>query len=384
MQDYYDILEISKNATSDEIKKAYRKMAIKYHPDKNPGNKEYEEKFKTISQAYEVLKDPKKKQAYDQYGHDAFQGFNSQNQNYNQGFSGFKDPFDIFKEVFGGNKESNIFEGFFNQQNSETNENEGSDLRYDIELSLEEAYTGIQKTLKYKYAVACDYCHGSKSEPGSVSKVCTTCQGKGEYISSQGFFRIKQTCPTCNGQGKIISKLCSYCRGKGRIKKNNILTINIPAGVDNGSKLRSIGNGEGGILGGKNGDLYIFIYIKEHNFFKRNKDDLYCTIPISYSIAVLGGTINVKTLEGDTSLNIPESTENGTTLKLKGYGMPNIKNKSKGDQFIKIYIDVPKNLNEKQKKILKDFSEACGDEVQASKEKSESFFKKTKRKLFNS
>ena len=361
MKDYYDILGVSKNSTSDEIKKAYRKMAIKYHPDKNSGNKESEEKFKEVSQAYEVLKDPKKKQAYDQYGHDAFQGFN--NKNNNQGFSGFKDPFDIFKDVFGGNKESNIFESFFNQ-NTDNNDdqNQGSDLRYDIELSLEEAYNGVEKTLKYKYAVACDYCKGSKADPES----------------------IKQTCHTCHGKGKIISKLCSYCRGKGRIKKNNILKINIPSGVDNGSKLRSIGNGEGGILGGKNGDLYIFIYVKEHSFFKRNKEDLYCTIYIPYSIAVLGGTVSVQTLKGETTLVIPESTQNGTTLKIKGYGMPSIKNKLKGDQFIKVYVNVPKDLNEKQKEILKNFSEACGHEIKKDNKKTESFFKKTKRKLFNS
>lgn len=364
-QDYYSLLGIDKNATADEIKKAYRKMALKYHPDKNQGDKEAENKFKNISEAYEVLKDPQKKKIYDQYGHSAFNNSNTRQTQYD--FSGFHDPFDIFKEVFGGGSSSSrqrgsgsIFEEFFydNQSQSE-NMGSGADLRYDIEISLEEAFNGIEKTIEYNIPVTCNYCNGSQVEPGYQKKRCNTCLGKGKIISSKGFFSIRQTCTTCHGEGMMIDKECSHCHGNGRIKQNKKLNIKIPAGIKNGDQLRSIGAGEGGINNSKNGDLYIFIKIKKHNFFEREGKNIYCIVYIPFTTAALGGKIMVKTLKGHkASITIPSGTQNNTMFKLKGYGFPTLNSNITGDQFVKVNIHVPTNLTKEQKNHLINFDKS--------------------------
>lgn len=381
-EDYYSLLGTNKNATADDIKKAYRKMAVQYHPDKNPGNKEAEEKFKTISQAYEVLKDPKKKEAYDRYGHAAFQqgGMGS------GGFSGggnFHDPFEVFREVFNSGSRSGggggIFEEFFGGggSSSRSGAQEGSDLRYDLEVTLEEAYSGTEKEIKFRHAVSCKKCSGSGAEAGSKKTTCSTCKGAGQVTSSRGFFTVRQPCPSCHGAGTKIEKPCSGCNGEGRVIDTSTLKIRIPAGVDTGSKLRSAGNGEAGSNGGQAGDLYIIIHVKDHEFFDRDGDDLTCVVGIPFSLAALGGSIDVKTLKESISLKIPTGTQPGTTLRIKGHGMPSLRGKYHGDQYVRIEIKVPKDLSSKQRKILEDFAIASGE---ANKEDNkETFFQKSKR-----
>src|SRR5450631_21387 len=308
--DYYELLGVPKNATDDELKKAYRKKAVQYHPDKNPGNKESEEMFKKVSEAYEALKDPDKRAAYDRYGHAAFQGPGAGARSPS---GGFHDPFDIFREVFGegGAGGGGIFDEMFGG-GSRDGGRDGSDLRYDLEITLEDAARGIEKEISFRKLASCEHCHGSGAEPGSKRVTCPTCRGAGQVRRSGGIIVFTQTCPTCGGAGVKIEKPCSVCRGEGRVAKTTKLNVKIPPGVDSGSRLRSAGNGEAASAGGTPGDLYIVLSVKEHELFERQGDDLFCEIPIKFTLATLGGSIEVPTLTGKASLKIPPATQSGT------------------------------------------------------------------------
>ena len=365
-EDYYQLLGVSRDASPDQIKKAYRKQAVKYHPDKNPGNKEAEEKFKQISEAYQVLKDSKKREAYDRFGHAAFKQGGMGNASSSGSAGGFHDPFDIFREVFGGGGSSSsgggIFEEFFGGGGGpNTGVEHGADLRYDVEISLKEAAEGVNKEIEYRHGVKCKHCKGNGAEPGTKKVNCNTCNGRGQIVSSRGFFSVKQTCPTCHGVGNVFEKPCSKCTGSGVSKETTRLKVDIPPGVDTGSKLRSSRNGEAGRLGGPSGDLYIVIHVKKHEVFERHEDDLYCIIPIKFTLASLGGNIEVPTLHGKASLKIPTGTQTGTTFRLRGHGMPSLRGKHKGDQLVRVEVEVPKKLSAEQRKILEEFSKISGD-----------------------
>ncbi len=377
-EDYYELLGVNRQATADEIKKAYRKMAVKYHPDKNPGNKEAEENFKKVSEAYEVLKDDQKRAAYDRYGHAAF---GSGGAGSGGGAGGpFHDPFDIFSEVFGGSGGGSIFEEFFGggsgSRQGGGGAQRGSDLRYDLEIELEEAARGLEKEISFRKPVLCDRCSGSGAEPGSSVVTCSTCGGKGQVTASKGFFSIRQTCPTCHGSGQKIEKVCTKCGGEGRVNETTKIKVKIPPGVDTGSKLRSANNGEAGTHGGPAGDLYIVIHVKDHDIFERQEENLYCDIPIKFTLATLGGTIEVPTLSGKASLKIPPATQTGTTFRLKGKGLPSLRGGYFGDQMVRVHVEVPRSLNAEQRQKLEEFALACGD---ADEPVGKGFFEKAKR-----
>ncbi|BET65547.1 molecular chaperone DnaJ [Opitutales bacterium ASA1] len=377
-EDYYELLGTSKTATADEIKKAYRKMAMKYHPDRNPGNKEAEEMFKKISEAYEVLADEQKRAAYDRYGHAAFQGGGGGAPR--GGAGGFHDPFDIFKEVFGGGGGGGggIFDEIFGGGGggSRGGPQRGADLRYDLEISLEEAANGVEKEISFRKPTSCEHCNGSGAEPGSRSTRCQTCGGSGQVTTSRGFFTFRQTCPTCEGAGTRIEKPCGHCNGQGRVNATTKIKVRVPAGVDTGSKLRSAGNGEAGGHGGPSGDLYIVIHVADHDVFERQGDDLFVEIPIKFTLAALGGTIQVPTLTGKATLKVPPGTQSGTTFRLRGKGMPNLRGGYQGDQLLRVHVEVPTTLSNDQRKKLEEFAVLCGD---ADEPMSKSFFEKAKR-----
>ncbi len=377
-EDYYELLGVNRQVSADEIKKAYRKLAVKYHPDKNPGNREAEEMFKKISEAYEVLKDENKRAAYDRYGHAAFQQGAGRS---GGGAGGFHDPFDIFREVFsggGGGGGGGIFDEFFGGGGGGGGggAQSGGDLRYDLEIELEEAANGIEKEIAFRKPVTCDSCQGSGAESGSQSVRCGTCQGTGQVTSSRGFFSFRQSCPHCGGAGVRIEKPCRRCSGEGRINASTKIKVRIPAGVDTGSKLRSAGNGEAGTMGGPSGDLYIVIHVADHDVFERQADDLFCEIPIKFTLATLGGTIQVPTLFGKATLKIPPATQSGTTFRLKGKGMPNLRGGYSGDQLIRVHVEVPTSLKAEQRKALEEFAVVCGD---ADEPVAKSFLDKAKR-----
>ena len=378
-EDYYELLGVAKGASEEELKKAYRKKAVQYHPDKNPGNKEAEEMFKKISEAYEVLKDAQKRAAYDRYGHAAFQqGGGASPRGPGAGGGGFHDPFDIFREVFGGaggGGGGGIFEEFFGG-GSRDGGRDGSDLRYDLEITLEDAARGVEKEISFRKAVTCERCDGSGAEPGSKRVTCPTCRGAGQIRRSGGIITFTQTCPTCNGAGSKVEKACTACRGEGRVAKTTKLNVRIPPGVDTGSRLRSVGNGEAGASGGQAGDLYIVLSVKEHEIFERQGDDLFCEIPIKFTLATLGGSIEVPTLSGKAALKIPVGTQSGTTFRLKGKGMPNLRGGSHGDQLVRVHVEVPTHLNAEQRKKLEEYALLCGD---ADEPMAKSFFEKAKK-----
>jgi molecular chaperone DnaJ len=382
-EDYYELLGVAKGASEEELKKAYRKKAVQYHPDKNPGNKEAEEMFKKVSEAYEVLKDPQKRAAYDQYGHAAFAGPGGGGGprgpgGFGGGGGGFHDPFDIFREVFGqgGGGGGGVFDEFFGGGGGQGGASRGSDLRYDIEISLEEAAHGVEKEISFRRLGACTHCSGSGAEPGSKRTTCPTCRGAGQVTTSRGFFHVRQVCPTCHGSGARFERVCAKCEGEGRVQETTKINVRIPPGVDTGSKLRSSGNGEAGVMGGSAGDLYIVVHVKEHEVFERQGDDLFTEIPIKFTLATLGGTIQVPTLQGKATLKIPAGTQSGTTFRLKGRGMPHLRGGAHGDQLIRVHVEVPTSLSSEQRKKLEDFAQACGD---ADEPVSRSFFEKAKK-----
>jgi len=381
-EDYYQLLGVEKTAGEDELKKAYRKKAVQYHPDKNPGNKEAEEMFKKISHGYEILKDPEKRAAYDRYGHAAFEGPGASAARGRGGMSGgggFHDPFDIFREVFGqqGGGGGGIFDEMFGGGGGgQGGGRDGSDLRYDLEITLEDAARGAEQEISFRKHATCERCDGVGAEPGSKKITCPTCRGAGQVRRSGGIITFTQVCPTCNGAGSKIEKPCTACHGEGRVIKTTKLNVRIPAGVDNGSRLRSSGNGEAGLAGGQSGDLYIVLSVKDHELFERQEDNLFCEIPIKFTLATLGGTIEVPTLFGKASLKIPHATQSGTTFRLREKGMPSLRGGRQGDQLVRVQVEVPQSLTAEQKKLLEEFARISGD---ASEPTSKSFFEKAKK-----
>ena len=380
-EDYYELLGVEKSASAEELKKAYRKKAVQFHPDKNPGDKAAEEMFKKVSHAYEVLSDAEKRAAYDRYGAAAFEGgagAAGPRGAGGMGGGGFHDPFDIFREVFGqqgGRGGGGLFEEMFGGGGGGGGR-DGADLRYDLEITLEEAARGVEKEISFRKQMACERCDGSGAEPGSKRVTCATCRGAGQVRRSGGIITFTQTCPSCGGVGTRIEKPCSSCRGEGRVARNTKLNVRIPPGVDTGSRLRSSGNGEAGLAGGQPGDLYIVLSVKEHELFERQGDDLFCEIPIKFTLASLGGSIEVPTLSGKASLKIPHGTQSGTTFRLRGRGMPSLRGGAQGDQLVRVQVEVPTALSSDQRRLLEEFARVSGD---AAEPTSRSFFEKAKK-----
>ena len=375
-RDYYDVLSVGKDADADEIKKAYRKKAVQFHPDKNPNDKTAEGKFKEVGEAFEVLSDDQKRAAYDQMGHAALEsggggGF--------QGGSG--DPFEVFNQVFGGGSSGSIFDQFFGggSRQDPTDSQRGADLRYDMEIDFEEAVLGCEKQITITKLDACGKCNGEGASPGSGRKRCGTCNGQGQVVAQRGFFRMQQTCPHCDGVGTVLEKPCGDCRGSGRKEKKSKITLKVPAGVNTGTRLRRTGNGEAGLRGGPNGDLYVVLHARTHEIFDRDEDDLTCDVPISFVTAALGGELKVPTMAGTASIKIPSGTQTGTTFRLKGRGVKNLQGYGTGDLNVKVTVEVPARLNKIQKEKLQEFVELCGDDVNPQ---SKNFFEKAKN-LFN-
>lgn len=354
-RDYYEVLGVDRNATPDEIKKAYRNLARKHHPDINRHDDEAEELFKEINEANECLSDENKRRVYDQYG---FQGANGRGPDMGAGFEGFGGFGDIFDAFFGGAQGRG--------QQRRVGE-DGSDLRYDLEISLEEVASGAAKTITVSKMVMCDTCHGSAAEPGTSAETCLHCKGTGQVVHSQqtilGSFQSVTACPICRGEGSIIKTPCHVCEGRGRKRASTEREINIPAGVENGMKIRIRGEGDSGARGGMPGDLYVVLFVKPHKVFERRGSDLICEIPISFVQASLGDTIEIPLIDGVDTLHIPEGTQTGASFKLKGKGLPHMNSTHRGDEHVIVRLMTPKRLNDEQKKILRDFAKAGGDEL---------------------
>ncbi|HWP17650.1 MAG TPA: molecular chaperone DnaJ [Burkholderiaceae bacterium] len=353
-RDYYEVLGVPKNASDDDIKKAYRKLAMKYHPDRNQGEKakEAEEKFKEAKEAYEMLSDPKKRAAYDQYGHagvDPNMGGAGGFRGGPEGFGGFAEAFgDIFGDIFGAT----------GGRRGGPQVYRGSDLSYAMEITLEEAAAGKEAQIRVPTWDDCETCHGTGAKPGTSPKTCPTCGGSGTVHLRQGFFSIQQTCPHCHGSGRIIPEPCPACDGQGRIKRTKTLEVKIPAGIDDGMRIRSAGNGEPGINGGPPGDLYIEIRLKKHDVFERDGDDLHCTVPVSVTTAALGGSIEVPTLGGRAEIELPEGTQHGKTFRLRGKGIKGVRSAYPGDLYCHIAVEIPVKLTEHQRKLLRELDDA--------------------------
>jgi molecular chaperone DnaJ len=369
-RDYYEILGVARDAGADEIKKAYRKLAVKFHPDKNPGDHAAEEKFKELGEAYEALSDTEKRAAYDRFGHQAFAGGGG-------GGGGFHDPMDIFSQIFGGG-----FSDFFGgaaaggRRGGSGGKQRGSDLRYDLEISLEEAARGVEKELEIERFVPCDTC-GAKGSKGSGGvKLCPTCGGRGVVARQAGIFIQQSTCPECRGAGETISDPCGSCKGDGRVQRDSRIKLRIPAGVDTGTRLRSAGNGDAGVRGGTAGDLYVFLHIRDHDVFERDDADLFCEVPLPFPVAALGGELKVPTLDGQSSIKIPAGTQGGTVFRLREKGMPILNTTRHGDLNVRVQVEVPTRLNGEQQEKLRQFAESIGDHNSPMQE---GFFQKAKR-----
>ncbi len=379
-RDYYEILGVSREASEDEIKKAYRKLALKYHPDKNPGDKHAEERFKELGEAYEVLSDPQKRAAYDRFGHAAFAPGAGVGAGAGPQWGGFHDPFEIFREVFGGG--GGIFDDFFEQAFGgqrgprRGGAQRGNDLRYDLEIDFEEAARGVEKEISFSKLDACPDCDGRGAAAGSRSQTCPTCNGRGQVAHSRGFFTVASTCPRCNGTGETISNPCKRCGGEGRVQQRRKIKVHIPAGIDDGSRLRSSGNAEAGVRGGPHGDLYVVVHVRTHELFVRQGDDILCDVPISFTTAALGGEIEVPTLNGAARLKIPPGTQHGTLFRLRGKGMPNVHGHGHGDEHVRVLIEVPTRLSRSLREKLEEFASLANDEAYPQRK---SFLEKVKR-----
>ena len=353
-QDFYDVLGVSKEVDSNSLKSAYRRLAMKYHPDKNPGDSEAEKKFKEISEAYEVLSNPEKKAAYDQYGHDAFTGPGGGQGGFSEGFgSGFGSFSDIFEDFFGDAT---------GQRNNERLKR-GEDLKYEMSITLRDAYLGVKKEISYDTLVSCISCSGTGSENKDGIGSCGSCRGSGRIRASQGFFTVERTCPACGGSGQVITDPCRECNGEGRQRKNKNIEVSIPAGVEEGSRIRLAGEGTAGQNGAEDGDLYIFISIVSHELFDRDGTNIFCNVPISIYEASLGGSVEVPTVSGGRAkVKIPAGTQSGDQLRLSGKGMPALRSVSFGDMIITLNVEIPKNLSQKQKELLKEFDQQSNRE----------------------
>jgi molecular chaperone DnaJ len=366
-KDYYDSLGVNRDASDEDIKKAYRKLAMKYHPDRNPDSKEAEEKFKEIKEAYEILSEPEKRRAYDAYGH---AGVNPQMGGGpgQEGFGGFAEAFgDIFGEIFGGQRR-----GGGNQVYR------GADLRYNMEITLEQAARGTETKIRIPTLEECGTCHGSGAKPGTKPKVCDTCGGQGQVRLQQGFFSIQQTCPKCHGTGKTISDPCGACHGAGRIKGHKTLSVKIPAGVDDGDRVRLSGEGEAGVNGGPPGDLYVVVSLKPHSVFQREGADLHCEMPISFTIAALGGDIKIPTLEGEAQIKIPAETQSGQIFRLRGKGIRPVRQTSAGDLMCHVVVETPVRLTDRQKELLRELEEINKKDGDKHNPRAKSFMDKVK------
>ncbi|WP_439517139.1 molecular chaperone DnaJ [Hydrogenophaga sp.] len=349
-RDFYEVLGVPKNASDEEIKKAYRKLAMKHHPDRNQGDaaKAAEEKFKEAKEAYEMLSDAQKKAAYDQYGHAGVDP-NMRGPGGAEGFGGFSESFgDIFGDIFGGARGQRAGRQVYR----------GADLSYAMEISLEEAAAGKETQIRIPSWDDCETCKGTGAKPGTSVKTCTTCHGQGSVQMRQGFFSVQQTCPHCHGSGKIIPEPCATCSGQGKIKKQKTLEIKIPAGIDDGQRIRSTGNGEPGQNGGPSGDLYIEVRLRKHDIFEREGDDLHCQVPVSMTVAALGGEIDVPTLAGKATIDLPEGTQSGKTFRLRGKGVKGVRSSYPGDLYCHVAVETPIKLTEHQRKLLKELDES--------------------------
>ena len=341
-KDYYEVLGVNRDAPEDEIKKSFRKLAMKFHPDRNPDNPKAEEQFKEAKEAYEILTDANKRQAYDQYGHagvDPSQGMAG-----GAGMGGFGDAFsDIFGEIFGGGRGSGR-QGVYR----------GADLRYNLEIGLEEAARGTDTKIRIPTMDECATCNGSGAKPGTQPQTCTTCNGRGEVRMQQGFFSLQQTCPRCHGSGKMVATPCGTCQGAGRVKNQKTLSVKIPAGVDEGDRIRLTGEGEHGVSGGPSGDLYVVIHIKAHQVFTREHSDLHCEMPVSFTTAALGGEIEIPTLDGHAKIKIPQETQSGQVFRLRGKGIKGLRSTNHGDLMCHVVVETPVRLTERQKELLRE------------------------------
>ena len=379
-RDFYEILGVAKNATDEEIKKSYRKLAMKYHPDRNPDSKGSEDKFKEAKEAYEMLSDPQKRDAFDRYGHagvDPNMGGGGGGGGFGgAGAGGFSDAFgDIFGDIFGNAARGG---GGGGGRSAGPQVYRGADLRYNLDITLEQAAHGFDTTIRVPSWDSCEICHGSGAKPGTQPTTCPTCAGHGQVRMQQGFFSIQQTCPKCHGTGKVIPEPCATCAGAGRIKRNKTLEVKIPAGIDDGMRIRSSGNGEPGMNGGPPGDLYVEIHIKQHPVFQREGDDLHCEIPISYAKAALGGEIEVPTLSGKASFTLPEGTQTGKTFRLRSKGVKGVRSGYAGDLFCHVVIETPVKLTERQRELLREFEELTNESGAKHSPQSKSWTEKVK------
>jgi molecular chaperone DnaJ len=362
-RDYYEVLGVNRDASDEEIKKAYRKLAMKHHPDRNPDNPKSEEHFKEAKEAYEVLSDPKKRPAYDNYGHAGVDPSAAAG----AGAGSFADAFgDIFGDIFGGNRQgrSNVFRG--------------ADLRYNLEISLEQAAHGFETKIRIPTMAECATCKGSGAKPGTQPVTCTTCAGQGQVRVTQGFFSLQQTCPRCHGTGKMIPTPCTTCGGAGRIKQQKTLAVKIPSGVDEGDRVRLTGEGEPGVNGGPAGDLYVQVHIKAHSVFQRDHDDLHCEMPVSFAAAALGGDVDVPTLDGSARIKVPSETQSGKTFRLRGKGIKGVRSHAPGDLFCHVLIETPVNLNERQKELLREFEAITQKDAGRHNPRAKSWFDRVK------
>ncbi len=363
-RDFYEVLGVSKTASDDEIKKAFKKLAMKHHPDRNQGDKASEEKFKEAKEAYEVLSDGNKRAAYDQYGHSGVDPSMA-------GAGGHRDCSDAFSDIFG-----DIFGG--GGRGGRSNVYRGADLRYNLEISLEEAARGTETKIRVPVLTECEHCKGTGAKPGTQPVTCSTCGGHGQVRMQQGFFSIQQACPRCHGSGKVIADPCGHCHGEGRVKKHKTLSVRIPSGVDEGDRIRLSGEGEAGINGGPPGDLYVQIHLKPHAVFQRDHDDLHCELPVSFVTAALGGEISLPTLDGQANIKIPSETQTGKVFRLRGKGIKGVRSQAPGDLMAHIVVETPVNLTERQKELLREFEVCCSGHEAKHNPRAKSFMDKVK------